>query len=177
MQPARAWEFLARWRAQAIIRLHLRRAWDARVRVERVAQVAHVRPVLVVQVDQVAHVRLVPVVPHVQVSAAVLLVQVSALVRVPVLAADSVPLVQVVLLPVAVVAAAEPLVHSARVVLVEHRRPESRSVRSAKNSNRDQRRALVAQLCHVAMARPSCAFVEVQACKTSQTRSMPMPVS
>ena len=145
--------------------------------VAQVARVAH-------QVVQVAHAQQVPVaqVPqaHVQVSVAVLVQasavpeQVRALAQVlPPVVASVVP----VRVPVAVAAAVALQAHSVRAVHVVHRRPASRSVRNAKSLNKEWLRALVAQLCHVAMAPRLFAFVVEQASRTSQTRLMPMLVS
>ena len=144
-----------------------------------VAQVGHVRPVLVALVAQADLVRPVPVVLHVQVSVALVRVLASvALVRLAVRALVSVLLVRAAaLLLVAVVAVAAPPVHSVRVALVAPRRPASQSVQSAKNSSRDQHRALVVRLFHAAMAPLFCVCVAAQAFRTSQTRLTPTLVS
>jgi hypothetical protein len=142
--------------------------------------VAHVRQVLAQahQVVQAAHVRQVPAVQVAQAASVVeQLVQASAAVLVPVTPVASVPHAQAALQLVAVVAAAEPQVPSARVVRAAHPRLASRSVPSARNLSREPHRALVARSFHVAMAAPLCACVAVPAFKTSQTRLMQMLVS
>ena len=175
---ARAWAFLVRWLVRATTRLHLRRAWVVLARVAQAAQAVLVRLVPVVLVALVVLVRLVPAVAHhARASVAARLVQVSvaaqALVAVPALA----HLVRAALLQVVVAAVVAPLVHSARAVLVEHRRPASRSVQSGKSLSRDQHLALVAQLFHAAMAPRCFAYVVALASRTSQTRSMQTQVS
>ena len=144
------------------------------------AQVVLVRLVPVAQVVLVVLVvRLVPVGHRVRASAVLVHVRASvALAQVPVRVVASAHLVLVAaLLPAAVVAVAALLVHSARVALEAHLRLASRSVQSAKSSSRDQHLALVALLFHAAMAPPFCVCAAVQACRTSQTRSMQMLVS
>jgi hypothetical protein len=146
--------------------------------VAQVAQVVLVRLVPVALVVLVVLVRLVPAVAHhAQASAVELLVQVSVAAQAPVPVLALVHLVRVAPLQVVVAAVVAPLVHSARAVLVEHRRPASRSVQSAKSLSRDQHRALVAQLFHAAMAPRCFAYAVALASRTSQTRSMQTPVS
>jgi hypothetical protein len=154
----------------------------------QVAPVAHVRPVQVALLAPVALVvRLVPVVLVVlvaQVALVVLLAQdsahlVLALAAALLLPAALVPRAQVALRAVALVVAAavsvaEPLVHSERAGLAVRLRLASQSVQSAKNTSRDRPQALVAQLCHVAMAPLSFAFVADPRSKILPTRLMPM---
>jgi hypothetical protein len=67
-----------------------------------------------------------------------------------------------------------------RLVKVEHaeaEEPESPSAPREKNSNKEVFQALVAQLCHAAMEQQLFVCAAVHRFKTSQTRSMPMPVS
>lgn len=133
--------------------MHRHRAWADLVKVVRPVPVVRVRlapAVLVALVAQVVRVRLAPVAQVVQVLAArVRLVPVALRVALQVL------LVRVAgqaLVAVAVLAA-EPLARSvgaaARATV-----PASRSAQSAKSTNRDKHRALVARLFHAETARP-----------------------
>ena len=185
MLQLRAWAFLARFHAQAIIRSQATRAWAvALVRLELAA--------LVALVALVVHVRLVPVVLVAQLVQAAHLVQVAHLVRlvpaqallarvvlqVPVVAQDSLAQLAVAVaqrvVPVAVLVQPVPL---ARAVAVAKARLASQSVRNAKNLNKEVHLALVAQLCHVATAAQAFVCAAVLACKTLPTRLMAMPVS
>jgi len=181
--PHRAWAFHAH-------RLVLAITHSLQVRA-LAAQVAHVLLVLVVLLVPVAPVvRLVPVVLVVQADLAVLVAlqaqdsahRVLALVAALLLPVASVPRAQVALRAVALVVAAavsvaEPLVHSERAGLAVRLRLASQSAPSAKNTSRDKLLALVAQLCHVAMATRCFVCAAVPAFKTLPTRSMPTPVS
>lgn len=133
------------------------------------------------RVARVAHAQLVQVAQAVlaQVSVAVL-AQVSAvpeLVLEPQVPQPLVVLVAHVPVPVVAAAAVEPRVHSVRVARAVHRRPASRSVRSAKSLNREWPLASVAQLCLVVTEPPLFVCAVEPASRTSPTRLMPMPVS
>jgi hypothetical protein len=135
--------------------------------------VAQVAQVVLAQRVRVAQVVLVQVsVAATRAPASV--VQVQALVQVhqPVVASRAHAQV-----PAVAVAAVAQQVHSVRVALAVPRRLASRSVRNAKSSNKEWLRASVAQLCLVATAPPSFAYVVEQASRTSPTRLMPTPVS
>ena len=137
----------------ALVVVHALVAHLAQVAQALAAQAAH--PVPVVSTAQVAHP--VPVAAQVSLAQPVAAVaQLAAVVAAPAVA---------------------PLVLSARVAVVARARLASQSVRNAKSSNKEVCRALVAQLCLVAMAPPVFVCVAVQAFKTLPTRLRQMLVS
>jgi hypothetical protein len=172
---AKAWVSHVQWHAQwATILSHQAHVLVSALAVHDlpvpVAQ-AHVQAVHA-QLAPVAHrVQALPVAHHALASVAELPVPVAALLA----SADHVRRVAQVL--VAVAMAVEPLVRSVRVEAVVLQRLVSRSARNAKSSNKEWLQALVAQLCHVAMARPFCVCVAVQASKTLPTRLRPLQLS
>jgi hypothetical protein len=172
-RPARA--FHAQWLVQPetthshSVQVNGRVVHDQLVPVGLVVLVAHLD--LVAHLVHVLALAVAPVAHSVLVSVAEPLVQAE---QQPVSVALVLQVVLVLAVAATVVAPPGRSVRAEAVVLL---RLVSRSARNAKSSNREWLQALVAQLCHVAMATRFCDFVAVQASKTSQTRLRPLQPS